>query len=62
MNAKPKTELNSFVFIQKRCNVNGALYKNTCMRKLTLEGIIDDSTSIFNSCIGEICVFLFSEN
>ena len=24
MNAKPKTELNSFVFIQKRCNVNGA--------------------------------------
>ena len=25
MNAKPKTEINSFVFIQKRCNVNGAL-------------------------------------
>ena len=25
MNAKPKTELNSFVFIQKRCDVNGVL-------------------------------------
>ena len=25
MNAKPETELNSSVFIQKWCNVNGAL-------------------------------------
>ena len=25
MNAEPKTEVNSFVFFQKRCNVNGAL-------------------------------------
>ena len=33
MNAKPKTELNSFVFIQKWCNVNGALCKATVIPK-----------------------------
>ena len=30
MNAKPKTELNSFVFIQKRCNVKADIGRHWC--------------------------------
>ena len=30
MNAKPKTELNIFVFMQKRISVNGALDNADC--------------------------------
>ena len=36
MNAKPETELNSSVFIQKRCNVNGAS-KYICKQVEALE-------------------------
>ena len=47
MNAKPKTGLNSSVFIQKRCNVNGAL--DTQMWKLLANGISGNNDPTFHS-------------
>ena len=42
VNAKPKTEVNSSVFIQKRCNVNGALnWLSDFFKSMTISSAIE---------------------